>query len=74
MDRRTFIGSAAGGFLAAPLSAFARAQTAKIYHVGVIHQGGPYYVGVDGLKEGLRELGLAEGKDYVLETAFWRVI
>ena len=65
MDRRTFIGSVAGGFLAVPLSAFAQAQQAKIYRVGVIHQGGPYYVGVDGLKEGLRELGLAEGKDYV---------
>jgi putative ABC transport system substrate-binding protein len=67
MDRRTFIGSVASSVLAAPLSAFAQAQQAKVYRVGVIHEGGPYYVGVDGLKEGLRELGFAEGKDYVLE-------
>jgi putative tryptophan/tyrosine transport system substrate-binding protein len=68
MDRRRFIGSIAGGVLAVPLSAFAQAQQAKVYRVGIIHEGGPYYVGVDGLKEGLRELGFAEGKDYVLET------
>jgi len=67
MDRRTFIGGAASGVLAVPLSAFAQAQQARVYRVGVIHEGGPYYVGVDGLKEGLRELGFAEGKDYVLE-------
>jgi putative ABC transport system substrate-binding protein len=68
MDRRTFIGCVASGVLAAPLGAFAQAQQAKVYRIGVIHQGGPYYVGVDGLKDGLRELGLVEGKDYVLET------
>jgi putative tryptophan/tyrosine transport system substrate-binding protein len=67
MDRRTFIGSVAGGLLVVPLSAFAQAQQARIYRVGVIHEGGPYVVAVDGLKEGLRELGFAEGKDYVLE-------
>ena len=68
MDRRRFIGSVAVGVLAAPLSGYAQAQRAKVYRVGVIHQGGPYYVGVDGLKEGLKELGFAEGRDYVLET------
>jgi putative ABC transport system substrate-binding protein len=50
------------------LSPFAQAQQARVYRVGVIHEGGPYYVGVDGLKEGLRELGFTEGKDYVLEN------
>jgi putative tryptophan/tyrosine transport system substrate-binding protein len=68
MDRRAFISSVTSSVLAASLSAFAQAQQAKVYRVGVIHQGGPYYVGVDGLKEGLRELGFVEGKDYVLET------
>jgi putative ABC transport system substrate-binding protein len=63
MDRRTFIGSVASSVLTLPLGAFAQAQQAKVYRVGVIHEGGPYYVGVDGLKEGLRELGFAEGKD-----------
>src|SRR5438445_4175480 len=46
---------------------FAQAQQAKIHRVGVIHEGGPFYLLVDGLKDGLRELGFAEGKHYVLE-------
>jgi putative ABC transport system substrate-binding protein len=67
MDRRTFIGSVASSVLAAPLSAFAQAQQAKAYRVGVILEGGPYYAIVDGLKDGLKELGFTEGKHYVLE-------
>jgi len=42
------------------------AQLPKVYRVGVIHEGGPFGVAVDGLKDGLRELGFAEGKQYVL--------
>jgi putative tryptophan/tyrosine transport system substrate-binding protein len=45
----------------------AQAQQPKVYRVGVIHQGGPYNSMVDGLKDGLKELGFAEGKQYVLE-------
>jgi putative ABC transport system substrate-binding protein len=45
----------------------AQAQQADVYRVGVIHQGGPFYVVVDGLKEGLKDLGFEEGKNYVLE-------
>jgi len=45
----------------------AEAQQAKVYRIGVIHEGGPYYVAVDGLKNGLKDLGLTEGKQYVLE-------
>src|SRR5437899_2813325 len=45
----------------------AYAQQAKIYRVGVIHQGGPYNVVVDGLRDGLRQLGYEEGKHIVLE-------
>jgi putative ABC transport system substrate-binding protein len=45
----------------------AKAQQAKVYRVGVILEGGPYYAVVDGLKDGLRELGLEEGRQYVLE-------
>ena len=43
------------------------AQQARIYRVGVIFPGGPYQRAIDGLKDGLGELGLAEGKHYVLE-------
>lgn len=45
----------------------AEAQQAKVYRVGVIHQGGPYQAVVDGLREGLRELGYEEGKQIRLE-------
>ena len=45
----------------------AQAQPAKVYRVGVVFEGGPFYAVVDGLKDGLKELGLAEGKQLVLE-------
>jgi putative tryptophan/tyrosine transport system substrate-binding protein len=45
----------------------AEAQQAKVYRVGVIHEGGPFYAVVDGLKDGLRELGFEQGKHYLLE-------
>ena len=63
MDRRTFIallGSTA-------IVRRAEAQQAKIYRVGVIFEGGSFSKVVDGLKDGLKELGLQEGKRYVLE-------
>ena len=44
-----------------------QAQQTKIYRVGVVFQGGPDYVIVDGLKSGLRDLGFEAGKQYVLE-------
>jgi putative tryptophan/tyrosine transport system substrate-binding protein len=45
----------------------AQAQPAKVYRVGVVFEGGPFYAVVDGLKDALRELGIAEGKQLVLE-------
>src|SRR6266496_2986435 len=44
----------------------AEAQQTKVYRVGVIHQGGPYKAVVDGLQDGLRQLGLEEGKQFLL--------
>ena len=49
------------------LAAVAEAQQAKVYRVGVIHQGGPYGAVVDGLRDGLRQLGYEEGKQIRLE-------
>ena len=43
------------------------AQQMKVHHVGIILQGGLLYQVVDGLKEGLKQLGLEEGKNLVLE-------
>jgi putative ABC transport system substrate-binding protein len=44
-----------------------QAQSTKPYRVGIIHQGGPFYTMVDGLRDGLKELGLVEGKQFFLE-------
>jgi putative ABC transport system substrate-binding protein len=42
------------------------AQQPKIYRVGVITQGGSFYEIIDGLRVGLRKLGLEEGKQFIL--------
>src|SRR6185295_11808930 len=42
-------------------------QQPKVYRIGVIHQGGPYNAVVDGLQDGLRELGYENGKQVRLE-------
>jgi len=44
------------------------AQQARVYRVGVVLHGGPYYLAIDGLRDGLRELGLEEGKQFVLHV------
>jgi len=46
---------------------FVEAQQVKVYRVGAIHQGGPYKAVVDGLRDGLRQSGLEEGKQFVLD-------
>jgi len=44
------------------------AQPSKTIHrVGLIHHGGEWQTWVDGLRQGLRELGLEEGKHVTLE-------
>src|SRR4029077_5913078 len=50
-----------------PTVFLADAQQTKIYRVGVIHQGGPYVAVVDGLRDGLRQLGYEDGKQIRLE-------
>jgi putative ABC transport system substrate-binding protein len=61
-------------FIAGALSVFARsrmaeAQPTRVYQVGVVIQGGSaYYLAVDGLRDGLRELGLEDGKQLVLHV------
>ena len=54
------------GALAAPSGAHAQAP-AKIPHVGAIYLSGHHRVIVDGLRQGLRDLGLEEGKHFVLD-------
>jgi putative tryptophan/tyrosine transport system substrate-binding protein len=45
----------------------AEAGQAKIYRVGVILQGGVTSTAIDGLRKGLKELGLEEEKHFLLE-------
>lgn len=44
----------------------AAAQQTRVYRVGVLLLGGPHSSTVDGLRDGLKELGLAEGRQYAL--------
>ena len=66
VNRRTFLSVLTGSLLAAPLAA--EAQQARAYRIGVILQGGPYSAAIDGLRNGLKELGLEEGKQFVLHV------
>jgi putative ABC transport system substrate-binding protein len=43
------------------------AQAAKPYRVGILHPGGSQYETIDGLRQGLKELGLSEGKQVHLD-------
>jgi putative ABC transport system substrate-binding protein len=45
----------------------AHAQQPKMSRIGAIHQGGPYKAVVDGLRDGLKQSGLEEGKHFVLD-------
>jgi putative ABC transport system substrate-binding protein len=66
MKRRTFMAVVSGGLLAAPLAARGQQQAERKYRVGVVLQGGPYYTMIDGLKDGLKELGFEDGRQYIL--------
>ena len=43
------------------------AQPAKAPRIGVLLQGGPWYDAVDGLRQGLKDLGLEDGKQFFLD-------
>ena len=50
----------------------AEAQQPKVYRVGVLVPGETWYEIIDGLRVGLRELGLEEGKQFVLSIRDWK--
>jgi putative tryptophan/tyrosine transport system substrate-binding protein len=47
-------------------------QQSRASRVGVVLHGGPYAAAVDGLRDGLRELALEEGKQFVLDVRVGR--
>jgi putative tryptophan/tyrosine transport system substrate-binding protein len=65
MTKRTLVGLLTTLFLT--IVSYGEAQQAGVRRVGVIMQGGPYYEAIDGLRDGLRKLGLQESKDFILE-------
>jgi putative ABC transport system substrate-binding protein len=70
MDRREFIGTVAGGLLAAPLAAEAQ-QAGKVYRIGFVSAGsGPDRRAFDALRQGLRERELIEGHNLVIEQRY----
>jgi putative ABC transport system substrate-binding protein len=50
----------------------ASAQQSKVYRVGVLVPGEAWYEVIDGLRVGLKQLGLEEGKQYTLAIRDWK--
>jgi putative ABC transport system substrate-binding protein len=68
LKKREFITLVGGAAAAVLLTRYtARAQEFKGATVGVILQGGPWYAVLDGLRDGLKHLGVLEGKQFVLD-------
>jgi putative ABC transport system substrate-binding protein len=69
VTRRAFIGTLAGGLLAAPLAVEAQPQ-ARVARIGVIPSGSPATsaASVDAFRQRLRELGYAEGRNIAIEV------
>jgi putative ABC transport system substrate-binding protein len=71
VDRRAFISGIVGSLLAAPLGAEAQ-PAGKVWKLGYLDKGAaarskPY---VDGLKQGLHDLGWIEGRNILIEVRF----
>jgi len=66
VDRRAFIGTLAGGLLAAPLAA--EAQTPKPTRVALVCGARCEGAGFDAFRQGLRDLGLVEGRNLVVDV------
>ncbi len=66
MKRRAFMGTLAGGLLAAPLAAEAQ-EARKVARIGVLNSGSPPAPFVESFKQGLRELGYVEGRNISIE-------
>ena len=74
MKRRTFLGTLAGGLLAAPHAAGAQ-QAAKVYRIGLLGGSPPNSPGGrrawEGFFQGMRELGYIEGQNILVEGRFY---
>jgi thioesterase domain-containing protein len=66
MDRRAFIGTLAGGLLAAPLAAEAQ-QAGRVWRVGWLQPSAPASAGHINFQQAMRELGYAPGENVRFE-------
>ena len=70
MDRRTFVGTLAGGLFVA--SSMIEAQSTRVYRVGFLLGATRESVALlfNGLRDGMRELGYIEGRNVVFEQRY----
>jgi putative tryptophan/tyrosine transport system substrate-binding protein len=66
MDRRRFLLTSLAGALAAPVAG-AESQAIKAQRIGFLRNGQPPRTFLDGLRQGLRELGYVEGQNILIE-------
>jgi putative tryptophan/tyrosine transport system substrate-binding protein len=66
MRRREFI-TLAGGAAAWPLTGLAQ-EAGKVRRIGFLRVGEPPAAFIDGFRRGLREVGLVEGRDFVIKV------
>jgi len=77
-NRKSKIGNLRWAGIVAIIVAFAvcgvvaQAGQAKVYRVGVLVPGEVWYEIIDGLRVGLRQLGLEEGKQFILSIEDWK--
>jgi putative ABC transport system substrate-binding protein len=67
IDRRTFLGTIAGSFLAAPFAAKAQ-QAGKVYRVGFLWDSPAAFLdAIEAFRQGLHDLGYVEGRNLTIE-------
>src|SRR5262245_61337953 len=71
MDRRAFLGTLAGAFLAVPLAAEAQ-QAGKVYRVGHLSGSGREAIAgwVAAFREGMTAQGYAEGRSWTFDERY----
>jgi putative ABC transport system substrate-binding protein len=68
MGRRNFVALLGGAAVAWPLAGLSQ-EAGKVRRIGFLRVGEPPAAFIDGFRRGLREVGLVEGRDFVIEFA-----
>ena len=68
MRRREFITLLGGAVVGWPRAGLAQ-EAGKVRRIGFLRVGEPPAAFIDGFRRGLREVGLVEGRDFVIEFA-----